>query len=93
MTSGTVFDFVADGVANNAGTGNQDAMFAFLDSGYRLSGSGNEFVGIGWLANKDGNGNILRSGTQDWIFTIIPLPSTAGLAMAGLGMIAIRRRR
>lgn len=58
-------------------------MFLFLDDGHRLPGSSG-WVGRGWL---DGG------GTRDFLFTVIPLPGSAGLAMAGLGLVALRRRR
>ncbi len=70
-----------------------DAMakdFAFLRDAHRFPGFGG-LVGRGWVTfNSDGSGS---AGTQDFLFVAIPLPGSAGLAMAGLGLVAIRRRR
>lgn len=59
------------------------AMFLFLDDGHRLPGS-TGWAGRGWLKGD---------GTRDFLFTVIPLPGSAALAMAGLGLVAVRRRR
>ena len=40
-----------------------------------------------------GSFNNFRPGTMGMTVVVIPLPGAAGLAMAGLGMVAIRRRR
>ena len=57
--------------------------FKFLNDGHRLPGSSG-WVGRGWL---DGG------GTRDFLFVTIPLPGGAGMALAGLGLVALRRRR
>jgi len=93
VSSGDTFYFEGQGTQSNNGTGNMTANFAFLESGWRLGG-GDAWVGIGWLDITDSGGNSLNAGgTSDFLFTVIPLPGTAGLAMAGLGLIAVRRRR
>ena len=75
--------------------------FRFLQDEHRLGGhaeAGQGFwVGRGWLA--DGNGS--RPGTRDLLFLgemmnpapMVPLPTSAGLGLAGLGLVAGTRRR
>ena len=94
ITAGDEFFFGQDGFQGGAAAGGYPlAAFAFMPDGYRLGG-GTDEVGRGWLANMDANGNIIGgNGTQDFLFTVIPLPTTSGLALAGLGLIALRRRR
>lgn len=75
--------------------------FRFLQDEHRLGGhaeAGQGFwVGRGWLQGNDG-----RTSTRDFLFLgeklpggppIVPLPATAGLGLAGLGLIAGARRR
>jgi len=75
--------------------------FRFLQDEHRLGGhaeAGQGFwVGRGWLQGDDG-----RNTTRDFLFLgeklpggppIVPLPATAGLGLAGLGLIAGARRR
>lgn len=64
--------------------------FKFLADQHRFPGFAG-YVGRGWLTTDSlGNG---VSGTQDFLFIAIPLPGGAGLAMAGLGLVAVSRRR
>jgi MYXO-CTERM domain-containing protein len=75
--------------------------FLFLQDEHRLGGhseAGEGFwVGRGWLADGDGN----RNGTRDFLFLgemldgppIIPLPMSGAMGLAGLAVVATRRRR
>jgi len=74
-------------------TGNS---FDFRSDGQRISGDNSTWVGDGWLDVYDSSGTKVNGSPQDWLFTgtLIPLPSAAGLAFAGLaGLGASRRRR
>lgn len=74
-------------------TGNS---FDFHPDGQRITGDSSTWVGDGWLDVFDSAGNQVNGSPQDWLFTgtLIPLPSAAGLAFAGLaGLGASRRRR
>jgi hypothetical protein len=63
--------------------------FFFLRDGRRIPGNTTTHVGEGWVQLDNG-----VMGVQDWLFIAIPLPSTAGLALAGLlGLGCFRRRR
>jgi hypothetical protein len=86
LSSGTTWN-IADKYGNGPGY-----SFAFLQDDHRLAGHPEQgqgyWVGRGWVMGAG-------SGTRDWLFLgeLIPLPSTAGLGLAGLGLVAIRRRR
>lgn len=74
-------------------TGNS---FNFQPNGDRIDGDTSTWVGTGWLDVFDSAGSQIAAGaTQDWLFTgqMIPLPSAAGLGLAGLAGLSIRRRR
>jgi hypothetical protein len=63
--------------------------FNFLRDGHRIPGNNSAHVGEGWVQLDNG-----VMGVQDWLFVAIPLPSTTGLALAGLlGLGCFRRRR
>ncbi|MEQ8318019.1 MAG: hypothetical protein RIE77_00945 [Phycisphaerales bacterium] len=83
LLEGTTFNFYQQ----------SDAMakdFAILTDQHRFPGFAGH-VGRGWVTfNSDGSNS---RGTQDFLFITIPLPGSAGLAMAGLGLVAVRRRR
>ncbi len=79
-----------------------DPSFLFLQDDHRLGGhseAGEGFwVGRGWLADAAGDG----SGTRDFLFIgemldgpppIIPLPMSGAMGLAGLAVVATRRRR
>jgi len=79
VNDGTAFNLVqrTDSMAKD---------FKFLTDAHRYPGFAGH-VGRGWL----GGG---RSGdTRDFLFVAVPLPGSAGLALAGLGLVAVRRRR
>ena len=94
IDEGTVFVFTDK--SNDAGV-----SFEFLRDGYRLTPEqraalNDPFVGRGWLMAP----NVLPGGeAADFVFigqpggNIIPLPSAGLLAGAGMGLIAVRRRR
>lgn len=75
---------------------NTGFSFNFLKNGHRLTGAeqlalGDPHVGEGWVQLDNG-----VMGTQDWLFTtvVIPMPTPAMMASAGLlGLAGIRRRR
>lgn len=95
ISAGDEFHFKQNGTQGGAAAGGfPQVAFALLPDGYRLGG-GSDLVGRGWLANTDANGNILGAGAgvQDFLFVVIPLPHSAGIAAAGLGLLAFRRRR
>jgi hypothetical protein len=94
LSSGTTFDLFQ---MTSKGDDSMGPMpFEFRQDGHRLEDfasilARNPHVGRGWLTtNPTGDG---VSGTQDFLFVTIPLPGSAGLAMVGLGMVAVRRRR
>jgi len=72
------------------GRENGDA-FKFVRDGHRL-GDINKFVGRGWLTFDDKGIKGSSGQVGDFLFTV-PLPGSAGLAFAGLGLVALRRRR
>ncbi len=79
-----------------------DASARFQNDGHRLDDRVNfvdMIVGRGWLTFNQDNSN--SAGTQDFLFigrnrepgNPIPLPTAAGLGLAGLGVVVSRRRR
>lgn len=88
IDDGTVYDLFDAPVTDNS--------FNFQPNGDRITGDTTTWVGTGWLDVFDDTGAQIAAGaTQDWLFTgeIIPLPSAAGLGLAGLAGLSIRRRR
>ena len=68
--------------------------FNFLRNKHRLTTAqanafgGDPYVAEGWVMLDNNVG-----GTQDWLAVAIPLPTTTGMALAGMGVLALRRRR
>jgi len=79
-------------------TNNAGDSFNFLADGHRLGGSSNSalralnpYVGRGWMMFDGAGGS--SGGNQDFLFVTVPLPTGGMLAMAGLGGLAMTRRR
>lgn len=96
VASGSVFTIYDDN--------SMAKSFEFLQDDHRLTiatgGSENYleagqgfWVGRGWLSYNANNNN--SAGTQDWLFIgkLVPLPTTAGLGIAGLTALGVVRRR
>lgn len=84
-------DFLDDSFIDesmNAKQNGDGLSFLFLADGHRLDGDDSSYVGRGWFDGAS------KGHTRDWIVTghPVPAPGAAVTALAGLGLIARRRR-
>ncbi len=75
-------------------TDNNNNSFVLRSDNHRNPGIPHNFVGRGWnTLNSDGSKFGDSGTTQDWLFVTIPLPSGSAMALAGIGLVGLRRRR
>ena len=104
-STGTTVDGVGNVVENtDVPAGNKWFMFDQVDNNnnsfvlrsdnHRSPGIPHNLVARGWVTlNSDGSNFGDSGSTQDWLFVTIPLPLGSTMTLAGLSLIALRRRR